>query len=222
MTKKLLGLLAGALFSISTVYAVPLACTETGVGNGNPATFNGANGTGGTDSTFSNVAFTCVAPTVPIGDTLTNVTVTIADSFSNGISVPAQTNTVDFLYTFSTFSGVNSLTTSSSSNPTSGENGAATDLGAVVAESPSNGQCTSPDSGHVTCSELTPTAVSFTITGASTWITGGLVNGGSDGFAVTASYTYTPTVTVPEPASLMMIGGGLVGLALAARRRKKA
>jgi hypothetical protein len=38
---------------------------------------------------------------------------------------------------------------------------------------------------------------------------------------VLGSYTYSPTVTTPEPASLMMIGGGLVGLALLARRKRK-
>jgi len=223
MTKKLLGLLVVALFCISTMYATSITCNQSAAGNGNPATFVGngtIGGTGGAQSTFTGVTFVCNAPTVPSGDTLNSVTVSVIDSFSGGIQ--AQTNTVNFSYTFNNFSGVTGLTSSSSSTPSSGENGVATDLGGIINEAPASPvQCSSTSNTLISCTELSPAALSFSIVGSSTWVTGGIGNGGSDGMNIIASYTYSPTVTTPEPASLMMIGGGLVGLALLARRKRK-
>ncbi len=220
MTKKLLGLLIGAL-CISTAYAIPLTCTQTNAGTGDPATFPGGAGagSGGAQSVFSGVVYTCNAPTVPVGDTLTSVTVNISNSFSQGIQ--SQTNTVNFSYTFGTFAGVNGLTTSSSSNPGTLQNGAATDVGGIVSENP-GGECVAINSTVTSCTTNSGTQLSFTITGSSSWGAGGLTSGGSDGFGVSGSYTYVPTASIPEPASLLMVGGGLVGLALATRRRKKA
>jgi PEP-CTERM motif len=216
MTKKLLGSLIGALFCITTVNATGLSCNQT-TGT-NPATFQ----ISGTNASLSGVEFLCTG-TVPVGDTLNSIAVGIGDSFSNGIN--SQTNTVDFTYTFNGFTGVSSLTTSSSSNPTSGQNGADTDLGGIVSESPNTGLCTSINDTLTQCTinpgTTGPESFSFSIIGSSSWVTGGLVNGGSDGFNVSGTYSYSPTVTTPEPASLMMIGGGLVGLAMLARRKRK-
>ncbi len=215
MTKKLLCLLAGALFCISTVHATTLSCSETNTGTGDPGVFL----TGGTNAAFSGVVFTCDAPVVPLGDTLSSVTIDISNSFAGAIE--GQTNTIDFTYTLGGFSGVTGLTLSNTSGPTTGNGGTSSDVNEVVSEAPvSPVQCTAVDDMNVSCTELTPAVLSFTITGASNWVTGGLTTGGSDEFSVTGSYVLS-TATTPEPASLMMIGGGLAGLAMLARRKRK-
>ena len=216
MTKKLLGLFFGALFSMATLNATVVSCTQSG--GGNPATFT----TGGSQAVLSDSIFTCPAFTIPAGDTLTSVSLQISNSFSQ--ATVGQTNTIDFTYTISGFDAVTALTTSSSSNAGSGDMGGATDFGGIVSQAPGGATgCTNGGSPLLTdCSEITPVTTSFTVTGSSSWQTAGpsLTSGGSDGFNVTEIYTYSAPSTVPEPASLMMIGGGLVGLAMLVRKRK--
>jgi hypothetical protein len=139
-------------------------------------------------------------------------------NFSNDFSGGASgTNTVEFSYVFSNFSGVTGLTTSISG-------GAASDVGLIVGETPGTA-CTLLAYNSVDCSAsgfLDPFP-SFTLTGSSSWVAGSLLNGGSvdidDGLApVTVTYTYT----VPEPAAWLLATGGLAGLALAGRRKWRA
>jgi hypothetical protein len=74
----------------------------------------------------------------------------------------------------------------------------------------------------------TPTVVSFTsqnnVPGTISAILAEVTNPNGSGFTDSVSVTYdsTATSTVPEPASLSMMGFGLLGLGLIGRRKRKA
>jgi hypothetical protein len=226
MKKKFLGFLFVAGLSLSSLSAASFtqSCNLTSAAGSNTATFGG----GGAEATVSNAVFTCNAFNLPGLDTLQSVELVITNNFSQAIGGPTSagltpsTNTIAFTYTVTgNFNGTSSLTTTISSNPSTASQGQGNDIGNAIG-SP-DGECSTLAgfSGSYTgCFEdgtLTDTTV--TVTGSSSWVSGGLASGGTDEFNVLdIIYTYNPPA--PEPASLLMVGGGLVALALATRRKR--
>jgi len=220
MTMKLSGLLLVSLFSISVLNA-GTACTVSATPTTVTASANGQ------QSTFAGGQFTCSLPTIPVTDTFTEVDFSIDNSYSLGTG--SQTNTLDFTYSISnSFGGTTGLTTSLSGPASNGSSGQNPSAGGVVSQTPGSA-CTATDFADTDCVSATPTGFAtsgafFTVTGTSTWglagDTGSLQNGGTDQFSVFLNFTYAPLISTPEPASLLMIGGGLLAFGLVSRRKK--
>jgi hypothetical protein len=221
MTKKLIGLLAVALFGITTINAATFSlCTVTNAPIA--ATSTVTNGTPGIAGV--NPSYTC-SFSIPAGDTLTSVQAFFVDPYQNGVI--NQTNQLQFTYSISGFAGATALTETvqgtATTGPPIGDNGTDPDTGGVSGAS----ECVQGSDVNFTCTTTSFVGAgpnySFTVTGTATWLAGGLNNGGGESFTVYVADTYTaPPPPVPEPGTLLMMGGGLIGLVLAGRRKFRA
>ena len=213
MTKRLVGLLGMALVftALASASTFAVSCGGTSVsatvGGGTPQS-PGLNGT----------ANLCVAWTVPTNFTLTEVDLKIQNDWSAGD--PNQTDTLNFTYTIGGFS-LSSLTSTvtgvgSSNTPVSF-------TGSPCSVPGGNDVIVCTDTGLNIIGNGSNQFNAITASILAAWSAGGLAaSGGGTGSEEglwTAVYTYSPTQVVPEPGSLVMIGSGLIGLALAARRK---
>jgi len=219
MTKKLLGLLTAALFCVSLASAstsVTLSCTGAATANGSGSPTPTASGTS-----------TCPGFTIPLGDTLTSVEIVEEGSFQLG---QAGGNTLVWTFSTSTPNNVTSAATETVTAPAGSAN-AWTWSGNTGCSAPdtvlpvTDGEdCTTALSlaNPSTTSFDSPAGFTVGITGAWQGVSPGLNTGGSEGAQVDeVIYTYSPTISTPEPASLLMIGGGLLGLGLVSRRKRQ-
>jgi hypothetical protein len=218
MTKKLIGLLAVALFGITTINAAPFTlCSLTNAPNSAQSTT-----TAGTPGiTGVNPSFTCNF-SIPTGDTLGTVSLLLNNPYQNGTI--NQTNEIQFTYSVSGFAGATALTETvqGSQAPPIGDSGTDPDTGGVSGA----GECSQINDVSFQCvtssfaSTPGQTAFTFTVTGSATWLAGSLNNGGGESFTAFVADTYN--APAPEPGTLLMIGGGLIGLVVAGRRKFRA
>jgi hypothetical protein len=229
MTKKLIGLLGLALFSITTINAASGTCTVPAGTNNGVATAPGS-------QPLFTATFTCTF-SIPTVDTLTGVSLDIDNGWIGG-TVPGPNN-VTFTYSTSGFGASSgTLTDTVQSGPQPGDpNGNAFTPGYQPDEGNITGGTLAPSCSYnapesVICTALTANLVSsaggvntysFTVTGGASLWNAGSLQSGSDTSNVFFSDSYTaPPPPVPEPGTLLMMGGGLIGLVLAGRRKFRA
>ena len=215
MTKKLAGLLLGALFCVG----IASAGTFTQNCGTDLFTFPG----GGTVTATGNVI--CGGEIAPAFSWFTAIDLVLIGSWDAGNGP----NTMTWTYTVGNPAGI-TLSGNGSVETLTGGYG------------PQNGTwnnppgCIYPDSTGITggstyegedctafISGISTTAIgSFSVTAANSWLSGAGVNVNGDvNFTVFAIYDYINGVSTPEPSSLLTIGGGLIGLAMLARRRRQ-
>jgi hypothetical protein len=214
MTKKLIGLLPVAVFSITTLNAASFTiCTLTSPPNSATSAV-----TNGTPSIVGvNPSYTC-SFSVPSGDTVTSVSTFITNPYNNGVI--DQTNELRFSYLISGFAGATALTDTVQGDfnvgPPVGDNGVDPDTGALSGPA----ECSQSTDVSFTCTTNSFVGAgpnyAFTVTGSASWVQGGVNIGGGESFTVYVADTYAAT---PEPGTLLMMGGGLIGLVLGGRRK---
>jgi hypothetical protein len=200
MTKKLLGLAVLAFLCVGMASAsmVSELCPTTG----GTVTNTGVNGA------TPSLSATEVCPAL----TGFAYTITEIDLIEGGDFQLAMPGTDTMLYSM-TFTGAVTGTASETVTGTGGS-------GSYSFTSP----CTQIGiTDQATCAFAgngTGTVGSITTTWSGIWTAGGLLTDGSEGVASYVNFQYS--TGVPEPASLLMIGGGLMGLAILTRRKRRA
>lgn len=216
MTKKLLGLLFVALLCTGVAGASIL---QENVGAG---TCTGGPSVSGSVSATPVITgtITCNGFTMPTGNVLFSVDVYVTNEGA-GLQQVATPDTLIFTYSTNNFSlaGITSTI--------SGTGGFSSYVFAPAGCTGGIGQfgslATSADCNGTDTSVVGQTVGALTFTGTGAWVTGspGLYSNGSEDFNIAVTFTYGNPV-IPEPGSMLLVGGGLIGLAFAGRRKFRA
>jgi hypothetical protein len=155
---------------------------------------------------------------IPPSDTLTAIDVTIIDNGNTSNDLLSQ-----ITWTWS-YSGPN-LNPSNPSGTYSEDGISGDQFGACFNHPGGSLTCngTTTFTPQTTYNNLSVPNLSFTVSAADTGPSGdGLLNGGGGATAtVLIQFDYVPTSSIPEPTVLLLIGSGLVGLGVFARRKRQ-
>jgi len=220
MTKKLLG----GLFLSLLCAAVGSAAIVVD----NPCSISGGSASGPGTPTVTGTA-TCNGFTLPANQTLLAVELFVQNDYQLGAG--GGLNTIIYTYTVSNsnITGISSTVSGGggSGSYTTISNIAACTFGVDAGGFPSNNTADCAGMGIVTGgvgpNHVGGSVSTIVLSGVGTWVSGspGLQINGSEGFSISARFTYAD-LSAPEPASMLMVGGGLIALALAGRKKFRA
>jgi hypothetical protein len=215
---KKIGLILGGLFLLlaSTASATGTLCGTAGgpdASVGFTGAVNGPAGSNASTNASGDASFTCNAFTVPANETLTSVTFYVTDDATQALDASSQ---ITWQWTY----------TGQALTPTPGGLFSETGTGSFASYGPCGGTGTlvcDSTATFTTTSLFTAgmTTGSFTFGVAPKVVGDGLGPFGTDNASVSVIFNTSTTSPAPEPASLLLIGSGLIGLGVLARRKRR-
>ena len=209
--KKYFGLLVGGLAMIafqSTASAAYIECGGVGSGSGNTVFGSGTTVGNVTNLGGGLMQITCPGFTLAAGFSLTSVDININDDAQS----PANSNSA-VQWNWNATAGIAGVSATTASEVSNGA-GSSFQACAVTA---GNLVC----DGNLNVADSVPSGAvpNIVFTVAASAINGGVSSIGSD--SASLFIQYDETSPAPEPATLTLVGGSLIGLGLIARKRQK-